>query len=91
MSTEASAVVTGGYAYLDKDGYFKVVDAKNTAEEAAAGKVIKFNGQHAYGHAVVPVGSEYEQLVIKTTGGNLADKFGRVVPEHVKAAIAVLV
>jgi len=79
MSTEASAVQSGGYAYLDKYGFLHVVAAKETAEKDATGPVIEFVGQHAYGDPVVPEGDHYVQLVIKSDG---TEKDGRTVPKH---------
>ncbi|MFB5761118.1 hypothetical protein [Paenibacillus medicaginis] len=80
MATEASAVTTGGFAYLDKHGFLHVVATEKTAKENTNGGVVEFEGQHAYGYPVVPAAAgEYEQLVIKADG---TEKDGRTVPQH---------
>lgn len=79
MSTEAKAVKSGGFAYLDKHGFLHVVAEKKTAEDNTSGAVVEFVGQHAYGYPVVPEGDHYEQLVIKSDG---TEKDGRSVPKH---------
>jgi len=79
MATEASAVQSEGYAYLDQHGFLHVVAEKKIAEGNASGAVVEFIGQHAYGYPVVPEGDHYEQLVIKSDG---IEKDGRTVPQH---------
>ncbi|WP_025682619.1 hypothetical protein [Paenibacillus maysiensis] len=93
MSTEASAVRNGGYAYLDR---FRILHIESTQEAAETkseyGTAIKFEGQHAYGHPVIPAsGDEYEQLAVTVhADGSLTEKDGFAIPAHVKAAALAL-
>lgn len=53
MATEASAVINGGFAFLDEVRVLHVAD-KEHAEKDAIGKVVAFPGQHAYGYPLIP-------------------------------------
>ncbi len=91
MSTEAGAVINGGFAFLDAGRVLHVLGDQNKDTEAAAGKVVKFDGQHAYGYPVIPAGQDYEQLVITVhEDGNLTEKFEQDIPAHVRTLTAQL-
>ncbi len=91
MATEAGAVINGGFAFLDARRVLHVLSNKKDAEQDAAGKVVKFDGQHAYGYPVIPAGQDYEQLVITVhEDGKLTEKFEQDIPAHVRTVAAQL-
>lgn len=63
MATEASALINGGFAFLDEGRFLHVAD-KDHAEKGAVSKVVEFSDQHAYSYPLIPAGQEYEQLVV---------------------------
>lgn len=76
MATEAGAVISGGFAFLDVGRVLHVLGDQNKAAEVVAGAVVKFEGQHAYGYSVISAGQNYEQLVINVhEDSNLTEKF----------------
>lgn len=46
MATEAGTVINGGFRFLDASNVLHVLGDQNKATEAAAGAVVKFDGQH---------------------------------------------